>query len=90
MYLVFFNSDLHLNYSTIFDGITNFSIIRWKTGVYSEKKSYIYEISSDQKLNAKAVYDAAFSLRIGFPLMLQNNYCKNLHVRTCTSMVSFI
>ena len=32
-----------------------------KDNVHSEKKDFIFEISSDYKLNTKAVYDTTFS-----------------------------
>ena len=35
--------------------------VLWKTVVCFERNSYTYEISSDYKLNEKAVYDAAMS-----------------------------
>ena len=51
-----------------------------KAGIYSEKNSYIYEISSKYKVKAIAVYDATFPLYLerAIKLILPRKCSKNV------------
>ena len=44
-------------------------------GLYSEKSSYIYEISNDYKLNAKAVYNATFYCKLILEIFTEMFLC---------------
>ena len=65
--------------------------VLWKAGVYSERKSYIFEISSDYKLNARAVKGCFVFIDVFLIIVIvEDNYWKDRNVHTSISMAFFI